>query len=307
MRTSRASSTKTRIETFWGIWMTNSPIDIKSKFHENKDWNLVTFLPMPISLIIKSKFHENKDWNSGWWAKEGRHKKHQEQVPRKQGLKRQMQFTILDSKTHQEQVPRKQGLKLFSSNAILVSSGTSRASSTKTRIETIYSNNRTFFIIIHQEQVPRKQGLKLNFTKRWSLVKFIHQEQVPRKQGLKLWFVLPYLDSGVHIKSKFHENKDWNSSAPGWLNKSCKHQEQVPRKQGLKLQIFFFPEITSYHQEQVPRKQGLKHIMRKSYRYRIYPSRASSTKTRIETRQSYAMKFLWQRIKSKFHENKDWN
>ena len=39
----------------------------------------------------------------------------------------------------------------------------------------------------------------------------------------------------MDIKSKFHENKDWNSESniafPAWSF----HQEQVPRKQGLKL------------------------------------------------------------------------
>ncbi len=37
--------------------------DIKSKFHENKDWNLQTGIVSAGHQFIKSKFHENKDWN----------------------------------------------------------------------------------------------------------------------------------------------------------------------------------------------------------------------------------------------------
>ena len=38
---SRASSTKTRIETSVGTWDGTYKFPIKSKFHENKDWNIV--------------------------------------------------------------------------------------------------------------------------------------------------------------------------------------------------------------------------------------------------------------------------
>jgi len=84
----------------------------------------------------------------------------------------------------------------------------SRASSTKTRIETIC---RAWYqgLDEHQEQVPRKQGLKLDGQ---SLpdIGIEHQEQVPRKQGLKP--LIFYLSGAATM-----------------------HQEQVPRKQGLKL------------------------------------------------------------------------
>ena len=65
---------------------------------------------------------------------------HQEQVPRKQGLKLECQRVLLiriqDGRTHQEQVPRKQGLKLHNNTYVVYNSISSRASSTKTRIET---------------------------------------------------------------------------------------------------------------------------------------------------------------------------
>jgi len=63
-RTSRASSTKTRIETF-GWWALETACRaIKSKFHENKDWNPSRMVVLRHHSTIKSKFHENKDWNT---------------------------------------------------------------------------------------------------------------------------------------------------------------------------------------------------------------------------------------------------
>ncbi len=157
---------------------------IKSKFHENKDWNSWRTAALWAGSDIKSKFHENKDWNSVLLDVHGSGDHHQEQVPRKQGLKLSTGLWLLASWRHQEQVPRKQGLKLISRcrtyhimgikskfhenkdwNQIRLMSWlswerTSRASSTKTRIETISSPD---FLqeLEHQEQVPRKQGLKL--------------------------------------------------------------------------------------------------------------------------------------------------
>ena len=62
---------------------------------------------------------------------------HQEQVPRKQGLKPYFAFSITPSgHRHQEQVPRKQGLKQKEYPLIIWEGHASRASSTKTRIET---------------------------------------------------------------------------------------------------------------------------------------------------------------------------
>ena len=62
----------------------------------------------------------------------------------------------------------------------------------------------------HQEQVPRKQGLKHN-NYYADLDDDKHQEQVPRKQGLKHFYVeVSARLLGIIIKSKFHENKDWN-------------------------------------------------------------------------------------------------
>ena len=85
----------------------------------------------------------------------------------------------------------------------------SRASSTKTRIETPHLINIQTCYKLHQEQVPRKQGLKPNHTEDGRGIDTPHQEQVPRKQGLKRYInILP--------------------------NYIAIHQEQVPRKQGLK-------------------------------------------------------------------------
>ena len=61
--------------------------------------------------------------------------KHQEQVPRKQGLKPINACSRGIDIGHQEQVPRKQGLKLYGGELNITHAK-------------------------HQEQVPRKQGLK---------------------------------------------------------------------------------------------------------------------------------------------------
>ena len=170
--------------------MTNScfsiSIPIKSKFHENKDWNTIIHQPPDCTFCssrasstktriethntadphiitghIKSKFHENKDWNR-WtgrraaWACTSRASSTKTRIETSLPAHRRPPQT-----SHQEQVPRKQGLKPV---ALLVFR--------------IWTSK-------HQEQVPRKQGLKhLRFIQECKTL-HIHQEQVPRKQGLK--------------------------------------------------------------------------------------------------------------------------
>ena len=260
-------------------------------------------------LFIKSKFHENKDWNS------------------------RASPAADQSRAHQEQVPRKQGLKQSILKFLPVVLPSSRASSTKTRIETENFLARNSAAFRHQEQVPRKQGLKLKY-KRLDNKKDNHQEQVPRKQGLKPltaaypaiemctsrasstktrietrriqkhfinklpikskfhenkdWNDLIYLPltSSSPIKSKFHENKDWNSIIGSPYNetiiiKSKFHENKdwnyIGRRNHKSL------DLDVEHQEQVPRKQGLK----------------------LTWGRKFGASDLV--IKSKFHENKDWN
>ena len=163
--------------------------DIKSKFHENKDWNdlpcshrylegssrasstktrietLVLYIQQKTKFHIKSKFHENKDWNLFWAFRYAA-----------------CHFFAIKSKFHENKDWNGTTAQAF------MTLRTSRASSTKTRIET-------------------PVDMKL------SNLATSHQEQVPRKQGLKLIGHLPGLNLPVDIKSKFHENKDWNSHA----------------------------------------------------------------------------------------------
>ena len=184
---------------------------IKSKFHENKDWNPASVAnTITASANIKSKFHENKDWNRCL-------------------TNAVFGFQCIKSKFHEN--------------------------------------------------------------KDWNLGMLLQ----PTYQ--------------MFIKSKFHENKDWNPEYPVTLictiyssrasstktrietllftwwdrGRDKKHQEQVPRKQGLKPSSPTTGSIRDFHQEQVPRKQGLKHQNGQSIAAKGYPSRASSTKTRIET------------------------
>ncbi len=110
------------------------------------------------------------------------------------------------------------------------------------------------------------------------------------------------------IKSKFHENKDWNSLlqtgivSAGHPSRASSTKTRIETSAARQEGVFY-----SAHQEQVPRKQGLKHIDFFSKTEKCKSSRASSTKTRIETAWYSWQQRLPSRIKSKFHENKDWN
>ena len=260
-------------------------MDIKSKFHENKDWNRTSKWPGPSMLWHQEQVPRKQGLKPTIFSIPRKWSLvHQEQVPRKQGLKLPLLHQFYHSPEHQEQVPRKQGLKQIDRSAL----------------------KRCY--VSHQEQVPRKQGLKPNrkhHHRKW----LAHQEQVPRKQGLKppmpsftaialswasrasstktrieTWSNPDHWYMQTNIKSKFHENKDWNLDDALTLYEICTHQEQVPRKQGLKL-LENKPGLCQaiYHQEQVPRKQGLKHRSVTICDLKDGPSRASSTKTRIET------------------------
>ena len=137
--------------------------------------------------LIKSKFHENKDWNCSQGIRISFFHSHQEQVPRKQGLKR---FGVvasgapsdpIKSKFHENKDWNKMCIRgPFPAIRASRASSTktrietpmrpfasktrfpSRASSTKTRIETSGCCNVVWPPGPHQEQVPRKQGLKLH-------------------------------------------------------------------------------------------------------------------------------------------------
>ncbi len=233
---SRASSTKTRIETVTSPFQDNQNWIIKSKFHENKDWNKVQDGIHPPWTLIKSKFHENKDWNYSGNNGSGSGTNHQEQVPRKQGLKQQ--FIKRDSYRylHQEQVPRKQGLKL----------------------------------ILIDDNIRCRSCIKSKF----------HENKDWNSIWYRVWI------SKYSIKSKFHENKDWNQLAGDLV--SAWYAWQTSRASSTKTRI-----------ETCVGPPGIKPY--------YLPSRASSTKTRIETSNRLAIHRCNMGIKSKFHENKDWN
>ena len=135
----------------------------------------------------------------------------------------------------QERVPRKQGLKPEDAYGFVYMSSCSRASSTKTRIETTWSHTLREFC--------RRQSSRASSTK---------------TRIETTGFDADLLD-GNHV------------------------QERVPRKQGLKRSSIPMAESPHAVQERVPRKQGLKHFTSNMHLICIHSSRASSTKTRIET------------------------
>jgi len=107
------------------------------------------------------------------------------------------------------------------------------------------------------------------------------EERVPGKQGLK-----PFLTS---LR---------NSS-------TATVEERVPGKQGLKPKDLCMVGLSQTVEERVPGKQGLKQARKKIYSSTGSGRRASSRKTRIETRGKEALVTAVIRSKSEFQENKD--
>ena len=138
---------------------------------------------------------------------------HQEQVPRKQGLKPTRHvlphFHLWTSRASSTKTRIETRVSTRASHPYPGWTHSSRASSTKTRIETQLGGSSDWSWATHQEQVPRKQGLKHLLGRDHNLARSRHQEQVPRKQGLKHFYVeVSARLLGIIIKSKFHENKD---------------------------------------------------------------------------------------------------
>ena len=258
--------------------------------------------------LIKSKFHENKDWNCSQGIRISFFHSHQEQVPRKQGLKR---FGVVASGAPSDPIKSKfhenKDWNKMCIRGPFPAIRASRASSTKTRIETPMRPfaSKTRFPSRASSTKTRIETSAL-WLPRWarSAIKSKFHENKDWNGMMGNMSDRPYMP----IKSKFHENKDWNAKDCPANYIHHRHQEQVPRKQGLKrfLQIGFpqigFPSRASStktrietsgccnvvwppgpHQEQVPRKQGLKlHTLIVILCF-AKSSRASSTKTRIET------------------------
>ena len=84
--------------------------------------------------------------------------------------------------SHQEQVPRKQGLKPFGKLFLISRPGSSRASSTKTRIETLWEGR------CWRAQIPSRAS--------------------STKTRIETCAAPGYHPAPRRIKSKFHENKD---------------------------------------------------------------------------------------------------
>ena len=160
------------------------------------------------------------------------------------------------SLVHQEQVPRKQGLKPGVSKMFTVADLASRASSTKTRIETSICQ-------IEEATIT---------TSRASSTK----TSIETCQTFPFWIIWSV------IKSKFHENKDWNLSF--WdVFFSPNSSRASSTKTRIETCLSETSSSVQTHQEQVPRKQGLKRRIIAGSRLFQKASRASSTKTRIET------------------------
>ncbi len=134
----------------------------------------------------------------------------------------------------------------------------SRATSTKTRIETFHNIRISSDCLPVQEQHPLKQGLKLSICF-LSYPSSNVQEQHPLKQGLK------------HSCCWYSRNISSGSRATSTKTRIETYQNLCMKN--LKQTV----------QEQHPLKQGLKQKMREMLDKLVTGSRATSTKTRIET------------------------
>ncbi len=108
----------------------------------------------------------------------------------------------------QERHPREQGLKLFDDNFEWESEDCSRATSTRTRIETYEAHHHHRRQLQVQERHPREQGLKLGIGGLLAVALVTVQERHPREQGLKPGFAILRTLPKEEFKSDIHENKD---------------------------------------------------------------------------------------------------
>jgi len=109
-------------------------------------------------------------------------------------------------------VPRKQGLKLahtFNHAPIFQSP---RASSKKTRIETIDDGSITYWSNV-RGRVPRKQGLKLRWIKRPESGRWYCPRASSKKTRIETRISIYDIGSALQSEGEFQENKDWNSGA----------------------------------------------------------------------------------------------
>ena len=274
-------------------------IPFKSDIHQNKDWNPIKNISNIISILFKSDIHQNKDWNS---------------MP----------------------VMRNRVVRLCS-----------RATSTKTRIETQSGQAVLIIELRVQERHPPKQGLKHSIELSKGIIQFCVQERHPPKQGLKLFSFsyshVTFMSSRAtstktrietrsvsasnrvqkRFKSDIHQNKDWNplSNHLRWKSRGSRAtstktrietqksrlniqssqsvQERHPPKQGLKPMSELWHTMSSPVQERHPPKQGLKHIFYHRISDSISSSRATSTKTRIETRWSCHLSFVYASVQER--------
>ena len=232
----------------------------QSNIQENKDWNLIPFhhlfsLLSPFRATSKRTRIETRLSACRWHARGKLSEQHpreqglkhdgeishrlalelSEQHPREQGLKLNVirSFSAV-SPTLSEQHPREQGLKRHRENIALVEPEAFRATSKRTRIETLTlteywwrrytfraTSKRTRIETpppvyplspVHglSEQHPREQGLKHEDYAEEQLFKYLFQSNI---QENKDWNFEVNCLCSVYFRffqSNIQENKDWN-------------------------------------------------------------------------------------------------
>ncbi len=157
----RASSKKTRIETWCLLEYLLSTRKSEGKFQENKDWNL----RMGCSVIncgkSEGKFQENKDWNQERAQADYRASESEGKFQENKDWNSISQRHKTATRSSEGKFQENKDWNLWYRRDHCFANRNPRASSKKTRIETMVTPIAARNSGRIRGQVPRKQGLKL--------------------------------------------------------------------------------------------------------------------------------------------------
>ena len=302
----RASSRKTRIETTLSTRSGHLPYYLSERHPEKQGLKHVledkycrieqTFRASSRKTRIETELHgaTHTPWNLS------------ERHPEKQGLKPFTGAFHAGSSFLSERHPEKQGLKLEDTQVRLRLKSAFRASSRKTRIETLLPEGGDFLLHLFQSVIQKNKDWNCQYSPSTSRISF--------------------------FQSVIQKNKDWNSAGsltiPGGICLSERH----PEKQGLKLKKRVLKPCTLPRFQSViqknkdwnppdpaiwnPAESGFQSVIQKNKDWNWSPGprpcvrstfRASSRKTRIETPEKGNNRRVRVLFQSVIQKNKDWN
>ena len=260
MKSFRATSKRTRIET-WPLqtlsWEAES---FQSNIQENKDWNSRGWETGGRSICFQSNIQENKDWNTS-----------------------SPLITTLSFEAFRATSKRTRIETLLGPGLARMQRQTFRATSKRTRIETalVASDHGTVLPFRATSKRTRIETRNGEFRTATS-GSFRATSKRTRIETPKSEFLVSDI---AHFQSNIQENKDWNfvstlifaafkktfratskrtrietRQVKAWQHGAQKLSEQHPREQGLKPITNIGTNPTDKLSEQHPREQGLKRV-----------------------------------------------